>query len=161
MNHLIVLGRSARWIAAANSVLFLAALASFGVGGGFAVLLFNPRSFVSIHLGPTYGSLAAIALVVALPAAIAILGKRWIAARAGYCLLDPSGIRLSKHGEGEGVVAWAAIESYDDRSADFVQLVRKGQLVSSGILTIPTIDEATRTSVLAFLDARGIPRREA
>jgi hypothetical protein len=58
------------------------------------------------------------------------------------------------------VVPWNEIVGYEDDSADFVQLYRKGERKAISTMTIPTPTEVDRVAALRLLDQQMIPRRE-
>jgi hypothetical protein len=55
-------------------------------------------------------------------------------------------------------VSWEQLAGYTDASADFVQLVSRGDRWPKRDLAIATATEEDRTAVLALLDAHGLER---
>jgi hypothetical protein len=56
-------------------------------------------------------------------------------------------------------VLWAEeIAAFDDGASDGVRLLRRGAPIGTRRYRVPTLNEADRVAVLAWLDRRGIPR---
>jgi hypothetical protein len=107
-------------------------------------------------LHPAFWKLVLLPLGVVL----ALLATRFIHARAGRVEFYEDRIELSKH-EGAVVVHWRDLVGYRDDSADYIQLLRRGESAPSWKLTVPTTTEEARTAVLHLLDARGLKRKES
>lgn len=104
-----------------------------------------------------------IVLVTLLGAAA--LARAWWLPRLGRVAFFPERILFVKpgtsprwrRGEAESV-AWTDVSGFRDGSTEYVQIVRKGDVVASAQLTIPTPSEVERTAVLELLAARGVAR---
>ncbi len=93
--------------------------------------------------------LPSVAVVVALVVA-AWLWFRYQRGRDGWVALYPD--RVVHIQDCVVVVPWRAVRGFDDRPSSWVTLDCRS------LLSIPTVDEAARTAVLAALDAAGLRR---
>jgi hypothetical protein len=100
----------------------------------------------------------AIASLLALPGSF-LLGwqiRRFTRARAGRVTFLEHTVAFTKPGAAF-LVPWSDIAAFDDRSSAYVLLHRKGELMTSTDLGVPTLEEKDREAVLELLSRRGIP----
>jgi hypothetical protein len=90
------------------------------------------------------------------------LGQRYVRRRVGFASFYEDRVVLVKNIRGKAleraVVSFGELEGYRDDSAEFVQLIKKGERVPSAILGVPTSTEDERVKVLALLDRKGVRR---
>lgn len=95
-------------------------------------------------------------LLFVVPLAIAVSLAVWLDKRASTVELGPEGLKAIHRSGTVSWLAWRDVTEFRDDSEDFVAVRGRG-----GVLTIPTLTEEARVSVLAFLDGHGIRRGEA
>jgi hypothetical protein len=117
---------------------------------------------VQVPWMPSMDATRLAALVVVMVALV--LARRYAKQRTGAARFYPDRVEVEKKVRGSverAVAALADLEGYRDESAEFVQLVKKGERLASPLLAVPTSSEAERLQVLEYLDAHGIRRLDA
>lgn len=143
------------WWLTPPAVMFAAAL-----GGGLLIratargaLPWVPDPLVGIASSPLGSSAARIGLALVAAVAVGALLHRLLRRTGRVELLDDR-VVVVRGGELEAL-PFALVRGYRDGSIDHVAVVAFADPYE---LAIPTPTESDRTAVLAFLDARGLPR---
>lgn len=84
---------------------------------------------------------------------------RFANARIGRAEFFPDAIKFFS-GDDATTVQWSDVTGFDDGSADFVRVLRRGAKLGEW-LSVPTPSEELRVRVLDLLEEKGIPRADA
>jgi hypothetical protein len=160
----VAVGRDQDWIALKYTQVFLLGLAAFLV---LLVGVVGSETWLKSTLGFTDAGLLALKIgpALAAPLALSYFASRYTAARSGLAQFSPWGVAIQKPrgysvAPAETRLPWSEVRSYRDRSSEFVELLCQGDRFARRALTVPTLNEETRTAVLHLLDGHGVPREE-